>query len=76
MTGKEGLLKAFTNDGEPDRIPIVPGLDNEECVSLSGSDYWKYEQPGHAMPGDSIGPKVKLENTETIVGPALKYGGF
>ena len=59
MTGKERLLKAYTNDGEPDRVPMVPGLDNVECVSLSGLDYWKYEQLGHTLLGDSIGSKVK-----------------
>ena len=54
MTGKERLVKAFTKNGEPDRVPIVPGLDNVECVSLSGLDYWNLDRcdsggkrPGH-----------------------------
>lgn len=61
MTGKERLLKAFANDGEPDRVPFQPGLDNVECVSLSGLDYWEYERQGHTMLGDMIALSDRLD---------------
>lgn len=60
MTKKERLLKAFANSGEPDRVPFQPGLDNVECVSLSGLNYREYEQQGHTMLGDLIAWSGKL----------------
>ena len=27
MTGKERIIKAFSNSGEPDRVPVEPGID-------------------------------------------------
>ena len=47
MTGKERMKKAFANNGEPDRVPIEPGLDFDTLTDLSGLDYWKYQEQGH-----------------------------
>ena len=47
MTGKERIKKAFANTGEPDRVPIEPGLDFDTLTDLSGLDYWEYAVQGH-----------------------------
>jgi len=47
MTGKERIKKAFANTGEPDRVPIEPGLDFDTLTALSGLDYWKYQEQGY-----------------------------
>lgn len=54
MTKNERFLKAFANDVEPDRIPIVPGLDEVKYINLSRFDYWEYERLSHTMLGDKI----------------------
>ncbi len=47
MSGKERMKKAFANTGEPDRVPIEPGLDFDTLTDLSGLDYWEYAAQGH-----------------------------
>lgn len=47
MTGKERIVKAFSNTGEPDRVPVEPGIDYDTLVDLSGLDYWHYKEQGH-----------------------------
>jgi hypothetical protein len=46
MTGKERVLKAFSNTGEADRVPFEPGLDFDTLTNLSGLDYWEYSRQG------------------------------
>ncbi|MDO9465316.1 MAG: uroporphyrinogen decarboxylase family protein [bacterium] len=47
MTAKERIKKAFANNGEPDRVPVEPGLDFDTLTDLSGLDYWEYKEQGH-----------------------------
>ena len=47
MTNKERIKKAFSNTGEPDRVPFEPGLDFDTLTDLSGLDYWEYKDSGH-----------------------------
>ena len=47
MTAKERVAKAFANDGEPDRVPVEPGLDFDTLTDLSGLDYWEYGEQEH-----------------------------
>lgn len=49
MTGKDRILKAFSNTGESDRVPFTIGLENVDLVSLSGLDCWDYQKQGHTM---------------------------
>jgi len=48
MTGKERIKKAFANTGEPDRVPVEPGLDFDSLTDISGLDYWECQEQGHA----------------------------
>lgn len=54
MTGKERILKAFSNNGQADRVPFTLGLDNVDLISLSGMDNWDYENQGHTMLSDLV----------------------
>lgn len=47
MTGKDRMKIAFANNGEPDRVPVEPGLDFDSLTDLSGLDYWEYKERGH-----------------------------
>jgi hypothetical protein len=54
MTGKDRMKMAFANAGEPDRVPIEPGLDFDTLTDLSGLDYWAYQDQGHTELGSLI----------------------
>ena len=54
MTGKERIRKAFANTGEPDRVPVEPGLDFDTLTDLSGLDYWEYKAQGRTELGDLV----------------------
>ncbi|MFC1675968.1 uroporphyrinogen decarboxylase family protein [Planctomycetota bacterium] len=47
MTSKQRIMKAFANSGEPDRVPVEPGLDWDTLTNLSGLDYWEYAREGN-----------------------------
>lgn len=60
MTGKQRIIKAFSNSGEPDRVPFEPGTDFDSWPSLLGLDFWEYKEQGHTELGDLISYSDKL----------------
>ena len=60
MTGKERILKAFSNTGEPDRVPFEPGIDFDSWPSLLNLDFWEYKEQGHTEITDLINYSDKL----------------
>ncbi|MCL5986813.1 MAG: hypothetical protein M1371_09690 [Actinobacteria bacterium] len=40
MTGKQRMIKAFRNEGEPDRIPVSPDTSNVYPAKYTGKPFW------------------------------------
>lgn len=40
MTSKERVIKAMSNNGEPDMVPVYPGASHLYPCRFSGKDYW------------------------------------
>lgn len=60
MTSKERILKAFSNTGQPDRVPFETGMDFDTLTCLSSLDYWEYKEQGRTELSELLSWQEKL----------------